>query len=188
MMDPGVDGNQGTRTPRRAAVELLHTSRGRRHDGRADRRAVRVTESTSYRHFLDKRDCWWPDRRRLSRYCPRGSPRQPGTPARSSGRCRSRAAPRRDGGPMNRELAPRLRSRGRHAELQERTQPQSVSLAGRDDKTALAPRRGVPIRTAAIAGELGVPPFKRGTPNDIRGATVTPRMSSLGHRGGPGRC
>ncbi|MDN2498693.1 TetR family transcriptional regulator, partial [Nocardia nova] len=64
-------------------------------------------------------------------------------------------------GPMNRELAPRLKAAvAASAELQERDALKSVGLAAAMTEALIA--RGVPDPTAALASELGVLAFKRG--------------------------
>src|SRR5436305_5312162 len=64
-------------------------------------------------------------------------------------------------GPMNREIAPRLKAAvAASTELQERDALKSVSLAAA--MTAALIARGVPDPTARLAGELGVLAFKQG--------------------------
>lgn len=120
-----------------------------------------VTKSTFFRHFPDKRELLVAGQETLSRLLTEGIAEAPerATPleAVAAGLERASAAM----GPMNRELAPRLKAAvAASAELQERDALKSVGLAAAMTEALLA--RGVPDPTAALASELGVLAFKRG--------------------------
>ncbi|MFE7074813.1 TetR/AcrR family transcriptional regulator [Streptomyces sp. NPDC057620] len=120
-----------------------------------------VTKSTFFRHFPDKRELLVAGQETLSRLLTEGIAEAPGTAspleAVAAGLERASGAM----GPMNRELAPRLKAAvAASTELQERDVLKSVSLAAAM-ATALT-ARGVPGPTAALAGELGMLAFKRG--------------------------
>jgi AcrR family transcriptional regulator len=120
-----------------------------------------VTKSTFFRHFPDKRELLVAGQETLSRLLAEGIAEAPerATPleAVADGLERASAAM----GPMNRELAPRLKAAvAASAELQERDALKSVGLAAAMTEALIA--RGVPDPTAALASELGVLAFKRG--------------------------
>ncbi|PPJ19204.1 TetR family transcriptional regulator [Nocardia nova] len=120
-----------------------------------------VTKSTFFRHFPDKRELLVAGQETLSRLLAEGIAEAPdrATPleAVAAGLERASAAM----GPMNRELAPRLKAAvAASAELQERDALKSVGLAAAMAEALIA--RGVPDPTAALASELGVLAFKRG--------------------------
>ena len=120
-----------------------------------------VTKSTFFRHFPDKRELLVAGQEALSRLLTEGIAEAPAgaTPleAVAAGLVRASTAM----GPMNRELAPRLKAAvATSAELQERDALKSVSLAAA--MTAALAARGIPGPTAALASELGVLAFKRG--------------------------
>ncbi|MEV8565614.1 helix-turn-helix domain-containing protein [Streptomyces sp. NPDC051322] len=120
-----------------------------------------VTKSTFFRHFPDKRELLVAGQETLSRLLAEGIAEAPGNArpleAVAAGLERASTAM----GPMNRELAPRLKAAvAASAELQERDALKRVSLAAAMTTALVA--RGVPDPTAALAGELGVLAFKRG--------------------------
>ncbi|WP_030515299.1 TetR/AcrR family transcriptional regulator [Nocardia sp. NRRL WC-3656] len=120
-----------------------------------------VTKSTFFRHFPDKRELLVAGQETLSRLLAEGIAEAPerATPleAVAAGLERASAAM----GPMNRELAPRLKAAvAASAELQERDALKSVGLAAAMTEALIA--RDVPDPTAALASELGVLAFKRG--------------------------
>jgi len=120
-----------------------------------------VTKSTFFRHFPDKRELLVAGQEALSRLLAEGIAEAPAgaTPleAVAAGLVRAASAM----GPMNRELAPRLKAAvATSAELQERDALKSVSLAAAMTDALAA--RGIPGPTAALASELGVLAFKRG--------------------------
>ncbi|MFD6285282.1 TetR/AcrR family transcriptional regulator [Streptomyces sp. NPDC060205] len=120
-----------------------------------------VTKSTFFRHFPDKRELLVAGQETLSRLLTEGIAEAPGTAspleAVAAGLERASGAM----GPMNRELAPRLKAAvAASTELQERDVLKSVSLAAAMASALTA--RGVPGPTAALAGELGILAFKRG--------------------------
>ncbi len=120
-----------------------------------------VTKSTFFRHFADKRELLVAGQETLSRLLAEGIAEAPANAspleAVAAGLERASSAM----GPMNRELAPRLKAAvAASTELQERDALKSVSLAAAMTSALVA--RGVPDSTAAVAGELGVLAFKRG--------------------------
>ncbi|WP_406137085.1 TetR/AcrR family transcriptional regulator [Streptomyces sp. NBC_01089] len=120
-----------------------------------------VTKSTFFRHFPDKRELLVAGQETLSRLLSEGIAEAPADAgpldAVAAGLVRASSAM----GPMNRELAPRLKAAvTASTELQERDALKSVSLAAAVTTALVA--RGVPEPTAALAGELGVLAFKRG--------------------------
>ncbi len=120
-----------------------------------------VTKSTFFRHFPDKRELLVAGQETLSRLLADGISEAPAhaSPLEAVAAGLERASSAM--GPMNRELAPRLKAAvAASAELQERDALKSVSLAAA--MTAALVARGVPNATAAIAGELGVLAFKKG--------------------------
>lgn len=119
-----------------------------------------VTKSTFFRHFPDKRELLVAGQETLCRLLSEGIAEAPADAAPldavAAGLERASTAM----GPMNRELAPRLKAAiAASTELQERDALKSVSLAAA--MTAALVARGVPDPTAALAGELGVLAFKR---------------------------
>ncbi|AGZ40212.1 TetR/AcrR family transcriptional regulator [Actinoplanes friuliensis] len=120
-----------------------------------------VTKSTFFRHFPDKRELLVAGQEALSRLLSEGITDAPGdaSPLEAVAAGLERASEAM--GPMNRELAPRLKAAiASSAELQERDALKSVSLAAAMTSALVA--RGVPGPTAALAGELGLLAFKRG--------------------------
>ncbi|WP_189308383.1 TetR family transcriptional regulator, partial [Streptomyces albospinus] len=111
--------------------------------------------------FPDKRELLVAGQETLSRLLAEGIAEAPGcaTPLEAVAAGLERASSAM--GPMNRELAPRLKAAvAASAELQERDALKTVSLAAAMTTALVA--RGVPDPTAALAGELGVLAFKRG--------------------------
>jgi AcrR family transcriptional regulator len=120
-----------------------------------------VTKSTFFRHFPDKRELLVAGQETLSRLLAEGvaEAAENATPLEAVAAGLERASSAM--GPMNRELAPRLKAAvAASTELQERDALKSVSLAAAITTALIA--RGVPNPTAALAGELGVLAFKRG--------------------------
>jgi AcrR family transcriptional regulator len=120
-----------------------------------------VTKSTFFRHFPDKRELLVAGQETLSRLLAEGIADAPASAspleAVAAGLRRASTAM----GPMNRELAPRLKAAvAASTELQERDALKSVGLAAA--MTAALTARGLPDATAALASELGVLAFKRG--------------------------
>ncbi|MFF1926258.1 TetR/AcrR family transcriptional regulator [Streptomyces sp. NPDC058221] len=120
-----------------------------------------VTKSTFFRHFPDKRELLVAGQETLSRLLTEGITEAPADAgpldAVAAGLERASSAM----GPMNRELAPRLKAAvAASAELQERDALKGVSLAAAATAALIA--RGTPEPTAALAGELGILAFKRG--------------------------
>ncbi|WP_225726553.1 MULTISPECIES: TetR/AcrR family transcriptional regulator [unclassified Nocardia] len=120
-----------------------------------------VTKSTFFRYFPDKRDLLMAGQQTLSRLLTEGIAAAPdgATPLEAVAAGLERAAGAM--GPMNRELAPRLRAAiAANVELQERDALKSVGLAAATADALTA--RGVPEPTAQLVGELGILAFKRG--------------------------
>ncbi|MFE6488331.1 TetR/AcrR family transcriptional regulator, partial [Streptomyces sp. NPDC057757] len=120
-----------------------------------------VTKSTFFRHFPDKRGLLVAGQETLSRLLAEGIAEAPAdaSPLEAVAAGLERASGAM--GPMNREIAPRLRAAvAASTELQERDALKSVSLAAAMTSALVA--RGVSDPTAALAGELGVLAFKRG--------------------------
>jgi AcrR family transcriptional regulator len=120
-----------------------------------------VTKSTFFRHFPDKRELLAAGQETLSRLLADGIAEAPAgaSPLDAVAAGLERASNAM--GPMNRELAPRLKAAvAASTELQERDTLKTVSLAAA--MTAALVARGVADPTAALAGELGVLAFKRG--------------------------
>jgi AcrR family transcriptional regulator len=122
---------------------------------------ARVTRSTFFRYFSDKREVLAAGQETLSRLLSEGIAEAPvsATPleAVAAGLRRASSAM----GPMNRDLGPRLKAAiAASTELQERNALKSVGLAAA--MTAALIGRGVPDPTAHVAAELGVLAFKRG--------------------------
>jgi AcrR family transcriptional regulator len=123
-----------------------------------------VTKSTFFRHFPDKRELLVAGQEALSRLLAEGIADAPPTAspleavAAGLERASSVMGPM---GPMNRELAPRLKAAiAASAELQERDALKSVGLAAAMTNALVA--RGVPDPIAHLAGEIGVLAFKQG--------------------------
>jgi AcrR family transcriptional regulator len=122
---------------------------------------ARVTKSTFFRYFSDKREVLVAGQETLSRLLAEGIAEAPvgASPLEAVATGLERASSAM--GPMNRELGPRLKAAvAASAELQERDALKSVSLAAA--MTAALVARGVPDPTAHLAGELGLLAFKRG--------------------------
>ena len=122
---------------------------------------ARITKSTFFRYFPDKREVLVAGQQTLSRLLVEGIAQAPvsASPLEAVAAGLERAASAM--GPMNRELGPRLKAAvAASAELQERDALKSVSLAAAMATALVA--RGVPDPTAHLAGELGVLAFKRG--------------------------
>src|SRR6195952_1456453 len=120
-----------------------------------------VTKSTFFRHFPDKRELLVAGQETMSRLLSDGIAEAPpgASPLESVAAGLARAATAM--GPMNRELAPRLKAAiAASAELQERDALKSVSLAAAMTSALLA--RGVADVTAHLASEMGVLALKRG--------------------------
>ncbi|MFI5780827.1 TetR/AcrR family transcriptional regulator [Nocardia sp. NPDC051570] len=120
-----------------------------------------VTKSTFFRYFPDKRELLAAGQQTLSRLLAEGIAEAPegATPLEAVAAGLGRASSAM--GPMNRELAPRLKAAiAANSELQERDALKSVGLAAAMTDALRA--RGVPDPTAHLAGELGVLAFKRG--------------------------
>ena len=119
-----------------------------------------VTKSTFFRHFPDKRELLVAGQETLSRLLAEGIAEAPAgaSPLEAVAAGLVRAAGTM--GPMNRELAPRLKAAiAASTELQERDALKSVSLAAA--MTAALVARDVPGPTAELAAELGLLAFKR---------------------------
>jgi len=119
-----------------------------------------VTKSTFFRHFPDKRELLVAGQETLSRLLAEGITEAPADagPLAAVAAGLVRAADTM--GPMNRELAPRLKAAvAASAELQERDALKNVGLAAAMTTALIA--RGVPDPIAALASELGVLAFKR---------------------------
>jgi AcrR family transcriptional regulator len=120
-----------------------------------------VTKSTFFRHFADKRELLVAGQETLSRLLAEGITEAPATASPLEAVAAGLEHASSAMGPMNRELAPRLKAAiAASAELQERDALKNVSLAAAMTTALVA--RGVPNPTAAIAAELGVLAFKRG--------------------------
>jgi len=122
-----------------------------------------VTKSTFFRHFPDKRDLLAAGQEVLSRLLAEGITEAPenASPLQAVAAGLERAANAMATGPIDREMAPRLKAAiAASAELQERDALKSVGLAAAMTTALLA--RGVPDPTAHLAGELGVLAFKQG--------------------------
>ena len=120
-----------------------------------------VTKSTFFRHFPDKRELLVAGQETLSRLLAEGIAEAPAdaSPLEAVAAGLERASNAM--GPMNRELAPRLKAAvAASTELQERDALKSVSLAAAMAGALVA--RGLPDPTAALAAELGVLAFRRG--------------------------
>ncbi|MFJ9446935.1 TetR/AcrR family transcriptional regulator [Kitasatospora sp. NPDC101235] len=120
-----------------------------------------VTKSTFFRHFPDKRELLVAGQETLSRLLTDGITEAPddATPLEAVAAGLERASSAM--GPMNRELAPRLKAAvAASVELQERDALKTVSLAAAMTTALVA--RGLSDPAAALASELGVLAFKRG--------------------------
>ena len=120
-----------------------------------------VTKSTFFRHFSDKRELLVAGQETLSRLLSEGIAEAPAnaSPLQAVAAGLERASSAM--GPMNRELAPRLKAAvAASAELQERDALKSVGLAAA--MTGALVDRGVPDPAAHLAAEMGVIAFKRG--------------------------
>jgi AcrR family transcriptional regulator len=120
-----------------------------------------VTKSTFFRHFPDKRELLVAGQDALSRLLTEGITTAPAdaTPLEAVTAGLERASTAM--GPMNRELAPRLKAAiAASTELQERDALKSVGLA--NAMTEALQTRGVPTPVAHLAAELGVLAFKQG--------------------------
>lgn len=154
-------GAEARRRLQQAALEL-YRERGFDQTTTAEIAArAGVNERTFFRHFPDKRELLVAGQETLSRLLAEGIAEAPADAgpldAVAAGLERAAGAM----GPMNRELAPRLKAAvAASTELQERDALKSVSLAAAMTEALTA--RGVPDATAAVAGELGVLAFKRG--------------------------
>jgi AcrR family transcriptional regulator len=122
---------------------------------------ARVTKSTFFRYFPDKRELLVAGQETLSQLLTEGIAEAPGTAspleAVAAGLERASSAM----GQLNRELGPKLKAAvAASAELQERDALKSVGLAAAMTSALVA--RGVPDPIAHLAGEMGVLAFKRG--------------------------
>ncbi|MFJ9774466.1 TetR/AcrR family transcriptional regulator [Kitasatospora sp. NPDC101157] len=120
-----------------------------------------VTKSTFFRYFPDKRELLVAGQETLSRLLTEGIAEAPedASPLKAVAAGLERASSAM--GPMNRELAPRLKAAvAASVELQERDALKTVSLAAAMATALVA--RGLSEPAAALAGELGVLAFKRG--------------------------
>ena len=120
-----------------------------------------VTKSTFFRHFPDKRELLVAGQDTLSRLLAEGITDAPETAtpleAVAAGLQRASSAM----GPMNRELAPRLKAAiTASKELQERDTLKSVGLAKAMTEALVA--RDTPTPVAHLAAELGLLAFKQG--------------------------
>jgi AcrR family transcriptional regulator len=135
-----------------------------------------VTKSTFFRHFPDKRELLLAGQETLSGLLAEGiaGAPEPATPLEAVAAGLERASSAM--GPMNRELAPRLKAAvAADVELQERDTLKSVGLAAAMTDALLA--RGVQGPTAHLAAELGVLAFKQGYAQWLRAhqdATLAP--------------
>jgi AcrR family transcriptional regulator len=122
---------------------------------------ARVTKSTFFRYFADKRELLVAGQETLSQLLAEGIAEAPAaaSPLEAVAAGLERASHAM--GQLNRELGPRLKAAvAASAELQERDALKSVSLAAAMTTALLA--RGVPDPTAHLAAELGLLAFKRG--------------------------
>jgi AcrR family transcriptional regulator len=120
-----------------------------------------VTKSTFFRHFPDKRELLVAGQDALSTLLTEGITEAPAaaTPLQAVAAGLERATDTM--GPMNRELAPRLKAAiASSTELQERDALKSVGLAKAMADALLA--RGTPAPVAHLAAELGLLAFKQG--------------------------
>ncbi|MFF0163719.1 TetR/AcrR family transcriptional regulator [Streptomyces sp. NPDC005263] len=120
-----------------------------------------VTKSTFFRYFPDKRELLVAGQETLSRLLTEGIAEAPddASPLEAVAAGLERASSAM--GPMNRELAPRLKAAvAASVELQERDALKTVSLAAAMTTALVA--RGLSDPAAALASELGILAFKRG--------------------------
>ncbi|MER7779645.1 helix-turn-helix domain-containing protein [Streptomyces sp. NPDC096191] len=120
-----------------------------------------VTKSTFFRYFPDKRELLVAGQETLGRLLTEGITEAPddASPLEAVAAGLERASSAM--GPMNRELAPRLKAAvAASVELQERDALKTVSLAAAMTTALVA--RGLSDPAAALASELGVLAFKRG--------------------------
>ncbi|MFC9692639.1 TetR/AcrR family transcriptional regulator [Kribbella sp. NPDC056951] len=120
-----------------------------------------VTKSTFFRHFPDKRELLAAGQEAMSRLLTEGIAEAPATatPLEAVANGLERAATVM--GPMNRELAPRLKAAiAASTELQERDALKTVGLTAAMAEALTA--RGIADPVAALAAELGALAFKRG--------------------------
>ncbi|MGA5824250.1 TetR/AcrR family transcriptional regulator [Kitasatospora sp. NPDC094028] len=120
-----------------------------------------VTKSTFFRYFPDKRELLVAGQETLSLLLTDGIAEAPddASPLEAVAAGLERASSAM--GPMNRELAPRLKAAvAASVELQERDALKTVSLAAAMTTALVA--RGLSDPAAALASELGVLAFKRG--------------------------
>ncbi len=145
-----------------------------------------VTKSTFFRYFPDKRDLLVAGQEVLSQLLAEGITEAPASasPLQAVAAGLERASSAMAMSPINREMAPRLKSAiAASAELQERDALKSVSLAAAMTNALLA--RGVPVPTAHLAGELGVLAFKQGyatwseSDDDIDGGLASYALTAL---------
>ncbi|MFI6074249.1 TetR/AcrR family transcriptional regulator [Actinoplanes sp. NPDC051343] len=119
-----------------------------------------VTKSTFFRHFPDKRELLVAGQETMSRLLAEGIAEAPADASPLAAVAAGLVRASSTMGPMNRELAPRLKAAiAASTELQERDALKSVSLAAA--MTAALVARGVPGPTAELAAELGLLAFKR---------------------------
>lgn len=122
---------------------------------------ARVTKSTLFRYFPDKREILAAGQETLSQLLTEGIAEAPTgvTPLEAVAAGLERVSGAM--GQMNRDLGPRLKAAiAASAELQERDALKSVGLAA--SMAHALTDRGVPEATAQLAAELGVLAFKRG--------------------------
>ncbi|MCW2760385.1 MAG: TetR family transcriptional regulator [Marmoricola sp.] len=122
---------------------------------------ARITKSTFFRHFPDKRELLAAGQETLSLLLTEGIAQAPedSSPLEAVAAGLERASS--EMGPMNRELGPRIKAAvAASAELQERAVLKNVGLAAAMTDALVA--RGVPDPVAHLAAELGVLAFKRG--------------------------
>jgi AcrR family transcriptional regulator len=120
-----------------------------------------VTKSTFFRHFPDKREILVAGQQTLSQLLTEGIAEAPedATPLAAVAAGLERASSAM--GPMNRELAPRLKAAvAANVELQARDALKSVGLAA--DMTDALIARGVSSPVAHLASEVGALAFKQG--------------------------
>jgi AcrR family transcriptional regulator len=120
-----------------------------------------VTKSTFFRHFPDKREILVAGQQTLSQLLTEGIAGAPeaATPLEAVAAGLERASGAI--GPMNRELAPRLKAAvAANVELQARDALKSVGLAAAMTDALVA--RGVPTAVAQLAAEIGALAFKHG--------------------------
>lgn len=133
---------------------------------------ARVTRSTFFRYFSDKREVLAAGQATLSRLLIEGIAEAPrdasAMEAVAAGLIRMSTAL----GPVNRELGPKVRAViAASAELQQRDAAKSLGLAAAI--TGALVDRGVPEPTATVAGGLGVLAFGRGFTRWLEGDVAT---------------